>query len=285
MDFIKMHGLGNDFICLDHFLFPPDIDYAETARSLCHRQFGVGGDGLIVILSSAKADARMRIFNSDGSEAEMCGNGIRCFARYVYDVGYIKKNEITVETLAGILTVELNLTDGEVTSVTVDMGEPCLDPRLIPVNIDGELVVEEEIEVFGRHYTFTAVSMGNPHCVIFIKGFEDIDFEILGPKIEKHSLFPRKTNVEFVRVDNRQEISLKVWERGAGSTLACGTGACASVVASVLEGRTERQVTAHLPGGDLKIEWSESNHIFMTGPASYVFSGQMLKDRLGCQNR
>lgn len=274
-----MHGLGNDFICLDHFLFPPDLDYPENARRLCHRQLGVGADGLIAILPSRKADARMRIFNPDGSEAEMCGNGIRCFARYVYDAGYVKKDKITVETLAGILTVYMEISEGQVKLVTVNMGQPCLDPVKIPVSTGSDLAVEEEIEVCGRKFTFTAVSMGNPHCVIFVKDLDKLEFEILGPAVEKHHLFPRKTNVEFVRVDNPMEITLKVWERGAGPTLACGTGACASVTAAVLEGRTERKVTVHLPGGDLGIEWSGDNQLFMTGPAAYVFSGSTFEEK------
>jgi diaminopimelate epimerase len=221
MDFIKMHGLGNDFICLDHFLFPPEMDYSEIARRLCHRQLGIGGDGFIVILPSDKADARMRIFNPDGSEPEMCGNGIRCFARYVYDAGYVKKDQITIETLAGILTVNLDIGDGQVQAVTVNMGEPYLDPEKIPVIAGSDLAVERKIEVLGQKLIFTAVSMGNPHCVIFVRGFDTVEFEILGPAIEKHHLFPRKTNVEFAKIDNHQEITLKVWERGVGPTLAC----------------------------------------------------------------
>lgn len=275
MDFTKMHGLGNDFICLDHFLFPPEMDYPEIARRLCHRQLGVGGDGLIVILSSDQADARMRIFNPDGSEPEMCGNGIRCFARYIFDAGYIKKHTVTVETLAGILTVSLEIREGMVKGVTVNMGKPCFDPGKIPVMAGRDRAVQEEIEVCGRKFSFTAVSMGNPHCVLFVRDFDSLDFGALGPAIEQHSLFPRKTNVEFVRVDNPREITLKVWERGAGPTLACGTGACASVAAAVLEGRTEREVTVHLPGGDLRIEWAGDNQIFMTGPATYVFRGTL----------
>lgn len=273
MDFIKMHGLGNDFICLDHFLFQPDINYPDTARNLCHRRFGAGGDGLIAILPSTKADARMRIFNPDGSEPEMCGNGIRCFARYVYDAGYVHREEITVETLAGVLTIRLEIHDEEVLGLTVNMGEPCLEPELIPVRAGKDRAVQENLEVCGRELTFTAVSMGNPHCVLFIDDLETLEFETLGPAIEKHSLFPRKTNVEFIRVDNPREITMKVWERGAGPTLACGTGACASVVAGVLEGRTERDVIVHLPGGDLKIHWADNNQVYMTGPAVYVFKG------------
>jgi len=277
MDIIKMHGLGNDFVCMDHFLFSPEMDYPEMARRLCHRQLGVGGDGLIVILSSDIADGRMRIFNPDGSEPEMCGNGIRCFARYMYDAGYAQKSCLTVETLAGVLTIDLDIADGNVQGATVNMGEPCLNPVDIPVLAGSDLVVEEEMEVCNRKLTFTAVSMGNPHCVIFVKDLNDLEFDILGPAIEKHPLFPKKTNVEFVRVDNPNEITLKVWERGAGPTLACGTGACAAVVAAVLEGRTQREVQVHLPGGDLWIQWCEDNQVLMTGPAVYVFRASLLE--------
>ncbi|MGI6450375.1 MAG: diaminopimelate epimerase [Desulfitobacteriia bacterium] len=278
MDFIKMHGLGNDFICLDHFLFPPEMDYAEMARRLCHRQFGIGADGLIAVLPSSQADAKMRIFNPDGSEPEMCGNGIRCFARYVYDAGYVPKEQMTVETLAGILTVKLEVEGKNVQGVTVNMGEPCLDPAKIPVLAGSDIAVEKEIEAAGCKLSFTAVSMGNPHCVVFVQDFAQLDFEKLGPALENHSLFPKKTNVEFTKINNRQEITLKVWERGAGPTLACGTGACAAVVAAVLEGRTEREVTVHLPGGDLQIVWGENNQVLMTGPAVYVFRGRLIEE-------
>jgi diaminopimelate epimerase len=281
MEFLKMHGLGNDFVFIDHFLSQPapgqaEGDYPELARKLCHRQFGIGGDGMIAVLPSDKADARMRIFNLDGSEPEMCGNGIRCFARYVFDQGYVKKNPLTVETLAGILTLELKLEEDKVTGIRVDMGEPILKPELIPVMAEVEPVVKAKLEAEGQEFEYTAVSMGNPHCVIFVEDYEALDFERLGPVIEKHPLFPRKTNVEFIRVDSREELTMKVWERGAGPTLACGTGACASAVAAILNGKSERKVTVHLPGGDLLIEWGEDNRVYMTGPAAYVFKGTLL---------
>ncbi len=276
MDIIKMHGLGNDFICLDHFLFPPDMDYSETARKLCHRQLGVGGDGLIAVLPSTTADARMRIYNSDGSEAEMCGNGIRCFAKFVYDVGYVRKDLMEIETLAGVLSIKLEIIEGEVGQITVDMGEPCLDPTKIPVLAGGDMAVQQKLEVDSKKFSFTAVSMGNPHCVIFVNDFDSLMWQNLGPEIEVLPLFPKKTNVEFVRVDGNHEITMNVWERGVGPTLACGTGACASVVAGVLEGRINRQVSVHLPGGDLQIEWREDNHVYMSGPATYVFRAQLL---------
>ncbi|AHF07660.1 diaminopimelate epimerase [Desulfitobacterium metallireducens] len=285
MEFVKMHGLGNDFVFIDHFNKQPaegesEGDYPELARRLCHRQFGVGSDGLIAVLPSQVADARMRIFNLDGSEPEMCGNGIRCFARYIFDQGYIKKNTIQVETLAGILTLQLTLEGEKVTGVRVDMGEPILKPGLIPVLAQGEPVVGAKLEVEGQEFEYTAVSMGNPHCVIFVDDYKNLDFEHLGPAIEKHPLFPRKTNVEFIRVDSRGEITMKVWERGAGPTLACGTGACASTVAAILNGKIERKVTVHLPGGDLFIEWGEDNRVYMTGPATYVFRGIILDDKI-----
>lgn len=281
MDFIKMHGLGNDFVFLDHFSVTSegDMDYPELAKKLCHRQFGIGGDGLIVILPSKIADARMRIINSDGSEPEMCGNGIRCFARYVYDQGIVKHNPMHVETLAGVLPIQLKIIEGEVQGVRVDMGEPILKADLIPVLGKGEPVVGETLEVLEETFQYTAVSMGNPHCVIFVEDYARLDFERLGPAIEKHFLFPRKTNVEFIKVNSPKDLTMKVWERGAGPTLACGTGACASVVAAVLNRKTERAVTVHLPGGDLFIEWETDNHIYMTGPATYVFKGEWLEPK------
>lgn len=277
MEFIKMHGLGNDFVFLDHFSVAADKDYPKLAKKLCHRQFGIGGDGLVVILPSQVADARMRIINSDGSEPEMCGNGIRCFAKYVYDQGIVIHNPMRVETLAGVLTIHLNIKEAQVQGVRVDMGEPILRADLIPALGQGEPVVGETLEVLGETFQYTAVSMGNPHCVIFVEDFATLDFERLGPAVEKHSLFPRKTNVEFIEVNSPQDLTMKVWERGAGPTLACGTGACASAVVAVLNHKTERAVTVHLPGGDLFIEWGLDNHVYMTGPATYVFKGEWLE--------
>lgn len=277
MEFVKMHGLGNDFVFLDRFSVSVDEDYPMLAKKLCHRQFGIGGDGLAVILPSIVADARMRIFNPDGSEPEMCGNAIRCFARYAYDKRLVIHNPMHVETLAGILTLDLDIQDGQVQGVRVDMGEPVLQADLIPVLGQGEPVVGEPIEVLGETFQYTAVSMGNPHCVMFVDDISALDFESVGPAIEKHLLFPRKTNVEFIEVNSPKEITMKVWERGAGPTLACGTGACASAVAAVLNHKTERAVTVHLPGGDLFIEWQLDNHVYMTGPATYVFKGEWLE--------
>lgn len=276
MEFTKMHGLGNDFVFLNHFTVSKDYDYPKLAQKLCHRQFGIGGDGLVAVLPSQVADARMRIFNPDGSEPEMCGNGVRCFARYLFDQKIVIHNPMKVETLAGILTLGLDIQDGQVQGVKVDMGEPVLKADLIPVSGQGESVVAQTLEALGETFEYTAVSMGNPHCVIFVDNYEALDFERMGPAIEKHVLFPRKTNVEFIRIDSPRELTMKVWERGAGPTLACGTGACGSVVAAVLNNKTERAVTVHLPGGDLFIEWGADNHVYMTGPATYVFRGEWL---------
>ncbi len=277
MEFWKMHGLGNDFIFLDHFsLNSGAFNYPELARQLCHRQVGVGGDGLILVLPSAVAAARMRIFNSDGSEAEMCGNGIRCFARFIFEKGYTMVNPLTVETLAGVVTLKLCFERDRISAVNVDMGQPVLKPQDIPVNVLRGPVTGASLEVAGLSLQYSAVSMGNPHCLVFWEDFSTLDLTRLGPAIENHPLFPKKTNVEFIRVDSTVEITLKVWLRGAGPTLACWTGACAAVVASVLNGLTERAVTVHLPGGDLQIEWNEDNHVYMTGPAVYTFRGVLL---------
>ncbi|KLU60516.1 diaminopimelate epimerase [Peptococcaceae bacterium CEB3] len=314
-----MHGLGNDFVLLDYFLTEPESDrdseYENLARKLCHRQFGVGGDGLLVVLPSERADARMRIFNPDGSEPEMCGNGIRCLARYVYERGYVRHNPVRVETLAGILSLGIKLAqnnsevesakaqstkvedakaqstkaentkvesikekNAKVESIRVDMGEPILDPEFIPVRSAGKRAIGESLEAEGREFRFTAVSMGNPHCVIFGEDLSEKDFYHYGPLLEKHPLFPRKTNVEFITVHSRREMTMRVWERGAGPTLACGTGASASAVAAVLNDLIDREVTVHLPGGDLLIEWADDNHVYMTGPAAYAFRGVWLGD-------
>ncbi|HWQ89659.1 MAG TPA: diaminopimelate epimerase [Desulfitobacteriaceae bacterium] len=277
MEFWKMHGLGNDFIFLDHFsAAESDFDYPQLARELCQRKFGIGADGLILVLPSTAAAARMRVFNSDGSEPEMCGNGIRCFARFVFDKGYVSTNPLTVETLAGIFTLRLIFERDQVSAVRVDMGEPILKPEAIPVNVSREPVLGASLEAGGLNLKFSAVSMGNPHCLIFWDDLATLDLEQLGPAVENHPLFPRKTNVEFIRVDSPREITMRVWERGAGPTLACGTGACAAAVAAVLNSLTERAITVHLPGGDLQIEWGEDNHVYMTGPAVYTFRGVWL---------
>ncbi|MFX3633347.1 MAG: diaminopimelate epimerase [Candidatus Pristimantibacillus sp.] len=276
MEFTKMHGLGNDFIVVAGEQQLPD-DVAQLAINLCNRFFGIGADGLVYILPSTKADFRMRIINSDGSEAEQCGNAIRCVAKYVFDNGLTDKEELTIETLgAGAQTVQLTVEDGQVQSVRVDMGEPILNGLQVPTTVDAEQVVEHAIEVDGREFRFTAVSMGNPHCVIYVDDAANFDLATWGPKLETHPMFPRKINVEFVTVKSRKHTDMRVWERGAGPTLACGTGACATVVSSVLNGLTDRTATVSLKGGDLLIEWNETdNHVYMTGPAAEVFRGSL----------
>jgi diaminopimelate epimerase len=276
MNFTKMNGLGNDFIVITGEQQLPD-DVADLAIRLCNRFFGIGADGLVYILPSEIADFRMRIINSDGSEAEQCGNAIRCVAKYVYDNGLTDKEEITIETLgAGAQKVQLTVQGGEVSSVRVDMGEPILSGLQVPTTVDAERVIEHPIEVDGREFRFTAVSMGNPHCVIYVDDAVHFDLNTWGPKLETHPLFPRKINVEFVTVNSRSHTDMRVWERGAGPTLACGTGACATVVASVLTGATDRTATVSLKGGDLLIEWNESdNHVYMTGPAAVSFRGSL----------
>ena len=273
MRFTKMHGIGNDYIFVDCF-HETLAEAPETlAAKVSERHFGIGGDGLILILPSNVADARMRIFNADGSEAEMCGNGVRCVAKYVYERGIAKKNPLTIETGRGVLTLHLEVKDDRVQSVTVDMGEPILDPARIPVRLNGT-VIEYPINVDGVDLAITCVSMGNPHCVIFRPEIDDLLVTQIGPKLERHPLFPNRTNVEFVQVLSPSEVRMRVWERGSGETLACGTGACAVCVAGVLAGRLDRKVLVHLLGGDLQIEWRSDGHVFMTGPATEVFTGE-----------
>ncbi len=276
MEFTKMHGLGNDFIVVAGERALPD-NASDLAVRLCNRFFGIGADGLVYILSSEQADFRMRIVNSDGSEAEQCGNAIRCVAKYVYDNGLTDKTEITIETLgAGVQKVQLTVEGGKAQTVRVDMGEPILQGLQVPTTIDAERVIEHPIEVDGREFKFTAVSMGNPHCVIYVDDAARFDLETWGSKLETHPLFPRKINVEFVTVNSRTQADMRVWERGAGPTLACGTGACATLVASVLTGATDRTATISLKGGDLLIEWNEAdNHVYMTGPAAAVYRGSL----------
>lgn len=272
--FVKMHGLGNDFIVVNALEEKLPADLNELARRVCHRRFGIGADGLIIVLPSDRADLRMRIFNPDGSEPEMCGNGIRCFARYVYETGLVREPEIRVETLAGIIKPRLILKEGGVTGVRVDMGEPRLEREKIPMTGSGSPVVDEPVVVDGGIWRGTCVSMGNPHCVFFVENVAEAPVTTVGPAVENHPLFPQRTNVEFIEVLNRSELKMRVWERGAGETLACGTGACAAAVAGVLTGRSDREVTVHLAAGDLEIEWSpENNHVYMTGPAVTVFQG------------
>ncbi len=271
-----MHGLGNDFVVVYGKQELPN-DASELAVKLCNRFFGIGADGLVYILPSEQADFMMRIMNSDGSEAEQCGNAIRCVAKYVYDHGHIDREEITIETIgAGVQRVGLTVQDSQVSSVRVDMGEPVLNGLQVPTTVDLNPVVDHPIEVDGREFRFTAVSMGNPHCVIYVDDAVNFDLGVWGPKLEVHPLFPRKINVEFATVNTRDQVDMRVWERGAGPTLACGTGACATLVSSVLNGSTDRNAWISLKGGDLFIEWDENdNHVYMTGPAEMVYKGNL----------
>lgn len=272
--FTKMHGLGNDFVVIEDG-GAGSIDYRDLALRMCDRHFGVGGDGLIITGRDSEYDIFMRIINSDGTEPEMCGNGIRCVAKYAWERGLVDKPQFKVRTLAGPILPKVYIEDGKVVRVKVDMGEPVLKPRNIPVLLDTDLTGESILTAAGRDFTFIPVSMGNPHCVIFVEELDAVPVAEWGPAIENHPLFPRKTNVEFVEVLGPEEMRMKVWERGAGETLACGTGACATLVAASITGRTGRQAVIHLAGGDLFIEWQgSSNHVFMTGPATEVFEGE-----------
>ena len=273
MRFTKMHGCGNDYIYIDGFSQRVS-NPTRLARLMSDRHFGVGSDGLILVLPSRRADLRMRIFNADGSEAEMCGNGIRCLAKYAYERGLARKRTVTVETKAGILTLVNTVRGGRVRAVRVDMGQPRLDRRQIPMRGRAGRVVEEPFSVEGTIYTITALSMGNPHCVVFVEDVEAFPVADVGPKIEYHEAFPDRTNVEFVRVLSRREVAIRTWERGAGETLACGTGASAVCVAGALTGRTVRAVTARLRGGTLELHWADDDHVYMTGPAEEVFTGE-----------
>lgn len=275
MKFTKMQGLGNDFVLVDGLKEKLPENLGELSRKLCDRHFGIGADGLVVILPSQNADVRMRIFNSDGSEPEMCGNVIRCFARLAYDQNIVCKQTIKVETLAGTIVPELIFSPDKEVSIRVDMGEPRLERSLIPMKGAPGRVVDEAVQVDGNTYKVTCVSMGNPHCITFVSNVDDVPLADIGPKLEANPLFPRKTNVEFIHVLNKDEVNMRVWERGAGETLACGTGACATAVACVLNGLTNRAITVHLAGGDLYIEWAEDNHVYMTGPGQYVFTGEI----------
>jgi diaminopimelate epimerase len=274
MKFTKMHGCGNDYVYVN--LFEETIaDPATLAIAVSDRHFGIGSDGLITIGPSETADFRMRIYNADGSEAEMCGNGIRCVAKYVYDHKMTEKEEITVESGAGIKKLTLTVEDGKVALVRVNMGEPILKPDLIPVVSDKEKAVAEPILVDETEWKMTCVSMGNPHAVVFVEDVEKFPVETYGPLFENHKRFPKRTNTEFVTVHSRTEASMRVWERGSGETWACGTGTCATVMACILNGYTENRVLVHLLGGDLTIEYDEkTNHIYMTGPATEVFHGE-----------
>lgn len=275
MKFTKMQGLGNDYVyvnCMEQMV----EDTAETARRVSDRHFGIGSDGLILICPSDKADFEMRMYNADGSRGEMCGNGIRCVGKYVYDYGLTDKTSLSVETLGGIKHLFLEVEDGKVSLVKVDMGPAILEPEKIPVTAEGSRVVDEPLCVDGKTFRMTCVSMGNPHAVIYVDDVQGMDLEKTGPSFENHERFPNRINTEFAHVLDRNTVEMRVWERGSGETLACGTGACAVAVASILNGYTEDQVTVRLLGGDLKIEWDrEANKVYMTGPAEVVFDGEI----------
>lgn len=273
MKFTKMHGLGNDYVYVN--CFEEKIDNPPAvARFVSDRHFGIGSDGLIMINPSKTVDFEMEMYNADGSRGEMCGNGIRCVAKYVYDYGLTDKTQISVETLGGIKYLDLTVEDGKVSLVKVDMGKPELEADLIPIISEREQVIDEPIEVDGKEYHMTGVSMGNPHAVIYVDDVKGLDLEKIGPKFENHERFPKRINTEFVHCIDRQTVEMRVWERGSGETLACGTGACAVAVSSILNNLTDTQVTVKLLGGDLQIEWDrEKDRVFMTGPATVVFDG------------
>ena len=273
--FTKMQGLGNDYVYMDA-IHQKIENESSLAQFVSNRHFGIGSDGLILICKSDIADFKMRMFNSDGSEAEMCGNGIRCVGKFVYDKGLTDKTTVTIETLAGIKTLELNTKDGKVETVKVDMGEPILNPKEIPVISDEEPVKNLMLEAEGRKFKITCVSMGNPHAITEVEDTEKFDVEKYGKVLEVDKAFPNKTNVEFIQIVDKNHVKMRVWERGAGETLACGTGACATAVACYLNGKTDRNVEVELLGGKLYIEWNEeNNHIYMTGPAVTVFEGML----------
>ncbi len=274
MKFTKMHGAGNDYVYVNGFVETIE-NPASLSIAVSDRHFGIGADGLVLILPSEKEDFRMRIFNADGSEAEMCGNASRCIAKYVFDHGMTDKTSITLETLSGQKRLDLHVENGKVSTVRVDMGEPILLPKLIPAHIDEEKIVNFPIALDGKKVNITALSMGNPHVIIFVDDVNEIDLPKVGPKVEHHPLFPKRTNTEFLQIISPNHLKMRVWERGSGETLACGTGACAATVAAALNGKAERKVTMELTGGTLFIEWSETdNHVYMTGPATTVFEGE-----------
>ena len=287
MRFTKMHGLGNDYVYVNSFAEPLPTNPAELSRRISDRHFGVGSDGLILICPSDNgADARMRMFNADGSESEMCGNGIRCVAKYVYDHRIKETETLRIQTGRGILTLNLEIKQGKTQRVRVNMGEPILKAAKVPTTLRGERVVDQPLPAIGdipvRNWTdvcgldprMTCVSMGNPHTVIYCKDTSKVPLELVGPQLERAAEFPKRINVHFVQVHSPEEVTMRTWERGSGITLACGTGACAVCVAGALSGRTHRRLVAHLPGGDLELEWSEADgSVYMTGPATEVFSG------------
>ena len=275
MKFTKMHGCGNDYVyvnCFEEKVENP----SEVAIKVSDRHFGIGSDGLILILPSDVADFRMGMYNADGSEGKMCGNGVRSIAKYVYDYGLTDKTNISIETKGGIKYLDLHVEDGKVKTVKVDMGEPILTAKEVQVVWDGEQMIGEKVTVAGKEYEMTCVSMGNPHAVVWIDDTASLEIEKVGPDFEKHEMFPERVNTEFVQILDRKTVNMRVWERGSGETLACGTGACATAVACILNNKTEDEVLVHLLGGDLLIQYDrENNKVFMTGPAEVVFDGEI----------
>lgn len=276
MEFTKMEGLGNDYIyfnCLDNEIESPE----KLSIKLSNRHFGVGGDGIILIMKSDKADFRMRMFNADGSEGQMCGNASRCIGKYVYEKGLTTKEEITLETLAGIKYLKLRLKDKKVISVEVNMGKAILESKKIPVLSNKEKVINEKVCIASKDYNITCVSMGNPHCIVFLDKIDDLNLEKIGPAFENDKMFPERTNTEFIEVIDKTTIKMRVWERGSGETMACGTGACAASVAAVLNGYCDigKEITVKLLGGDLKINYLPDQTVYMTGPCKFVFEGRI----------
>ncbi len=281
MMFFKMQGLGNDYVYIDCINGKEPIDIKNLTNRLSNRHFGVGSDGLILLCKSKVADLKMRMFNSDGSEAQMCGNGIRCVAKLAYELGFICEEITTIETLSGIKTLKLNIVNGKVKTVEVDMGAPILEATKIPVSSSAKIEdkkVKAEVKVKNKKIELTCVSMGNPHAVTFVNNIKNFKVAEYGPILENADIFPEKANIEFVEVVDKNNIKMRVWERGSGETLACGTGACSSVVASRLNGYTDRKVNVQLLGGNLEIEWKPNNHVYMTGPAVTVFKGEWIDE-------
>lgn len=275
MKFTKMQGIGNDYVYVN--CFEEDVrNPSQVARFVSDRHFGIGSDGLILICPSEVADCKMVMYNSDGSQSQMCGNGVRCVGKFIHDRGITHKATVTVETLGGIKTLQLHLIGDKVSAITVDMGKPILEPANIPVVSTKERFIDQPVTVRGETVFVTAVSMGNPHAVVFVEDTAGLELTKIGSAYEHHPIFPERTNTEFIQVLDRDNLNMRVWERGAGETLACGTGACAALVAAVLTGRCDREATLHLLGGDLRIRWDEeTDHVFMTGPAEFVFDGEI----------
>ncbi|MEZ6047479.1 MAG: diaminopimelate epimerase [Planctomycetaceae bacterium] len=273
MKFTKMHGAGNDYVYVNCFEESLPADIPQLAIDVSDRHKGIGSDGLILICPSEVGHARMRMFNSDGSESEMCGNGVRCVAKYVYDHGIATEEVLKIETGNGVLTLQCNVVGGKVETVRVNMGKPILKSADIPTKLVGDPPVKAPLQVGGKTLEVTCVSMGNPHCITFVEELNDEWVHGIGPQVERHEVFPNRVNAEFIQIVSPTEMIMRVWERGSGETQACGTGACASAVAGVLAGLTERNVLCHLPGGDLFLEWSDTDEVFMTGPAVEVYQG------------